>query len=204
MEDPLGSKSQPATQPVHGEAQHLNQKSNFSLEADTITDHSHGNRIVSPSKCADGFPEQSQSGSAPVDGLSPEQIKCPVIIEVFCGSARVTASLRAIGLSSAFGVDHDTSKAVASAKVLDLSTKHGQDVLLTWLQSPMVVGLFIAPPCGTCSLARCIQLRDSKGRPIPGPRPLRTKDFPEGLPDLRDTERRRVSQANRLYSFVQQ
>ena len=196
--------SQPAAQPAHSEEHHLNPKSDFPLEADAITDQSHGDRIVSPSKCAEIFPPQSESVNAPVDGLSAEQIKCPVIIEVFCGSARVTASLRAIGMTSAFGVDHDTSKAVAAAKVLDLSTKHGQDVLLTWLQSPMVVGLFIAPPCGTCSLARCIQLRDSHGRPIPGPRPLRTKEFPEGLPDLKDIERRRVSQANRLYSFVQQ
>ena len=101
-------------------------------------------------------------------------------------------------------MDHDVSKAVAAVKQLDLTTQFGQQMLLTWLRSPMVVGFFLAPPCGTCSLARSIQLRDSRGRPIPGPRPLRSIAFPEGLRDLTFKERRRVSQANILYAFVLQ
>ena len=139
-----------------------------------------------------------------LSGLSLEQLKCPVVIEVFSGSARVTAALRAVGLKSSFGVDHDVSKAIAAVKQLDLTTNYGQQMLLTWLKSPMLVGLFIAPPCGTCSLARCIQLRDSRGKPLSGPRPLRSSVFPDGLQGLSANERRRVSQANKLYDFVQQ
>ena len=202
-------------------------RADFDLEADKSIESSHSKRIVSPSESpAVLSSSQKFSGEAPAapsekpaissspqkfldatpaaHKFSLEQLQCPVIIEVFCGSARVTASLRAIGVKSAFGVDHDTTKAVAAAKNLDLSTQTGQEILSTWLKSPMVVGVFIAPPCGTCSLARCIQLRDSKGHPIPGPRPLRSKDFPEGLQGLNRKEQYRVSQANRLYSFVQQ
>ena len=63
-------------------------------------------------------------------------------------------------------------------------------------------GVFLAPPCGTCSLARNIKLRDSKGRVLPGPVPLRSQFFPKGLPGLAKTNFIRVSKANKLYEFV--
>ena len=131
-----------------------------------------------------------------------ENISHAVIIEMFCGTARVTACLKAIGLRDSFGVDHIKSKAASTTKIADLTTKHGQDVFLEWLESPLVQGIFIAPPCGTCSLARCKKLRDEKGRPIPGPVPLRSEKFPEGLPNLSPRNRLRVSLANKLYEFV--
>ena len=134
--------------------------------------------------------------------VKAENISHPVIIEMFCGTARVTACLKAIGLRDSFGVDHIKSKAVSTMKIADLTTKHGQDVFLGWLESPLVQGIFIAPPCGTCSLARCIKLRDEKGRPIPGPVPLRSEIFPQGLPNSSPRNRLRVSLANKLYEFV--
>ena len=134
--------------------------------------------------------------------MEAENISHPVVIEMFCGTARVTACLKAIGLRDSFGVDHIKGKAVSTMKIADLTTKHGQDVFLRWLESPLVQGIFIAPPCGTCSLARCIKLRDEKGRPIPGPVPLRSENFPEGLPNLPPRNRLRVSLANKLYEFV--
>ena len=123
--------------------------------------------------------------------LEIENIKHPVIIEMFCGAARVTACLKAIGLQDSFGVDHIKSKAVSTLKTADLTTTHGQAVFLEWLKSALVQGIFIAPPCGTCSLARCIKLRDEKGRPIPGPVPLRSNNLPEGLPNLSPRNRLR-------------
>ena len=134
--------------------------------------------------------------------FSPDQMNCPVIIEVFCGSARVTASLKELGLVEAFGIDHEVGKAVATVKKLDLTNTKDQKVFWQWLKSPLLVGLFWAPPCGTCSLARCIQLRDSLGRKLAGPVPLRSPEHPEGLTGLRGNDRRRVSAANRLYEFL--
>lgn len=112
--------------------------------------------------------------------FSDVQIECPVVIEIFCGSARVTASLREVGFGDSFGVDHDVSKATASAKQLDLTVQSDQRILFQWLRSPLVVGIFLAPPCGTCSMARNIKLGNSQGKAIPGP-PLRSRQFPEGL-----------------------
>eukprot|EP00435_Cladocopium_sp_Y103_P009876 s4862_g2.t1 len=134
--------------------------------------------------------------------FSAEQLACPIVIEIFCGSARVTASLKLLGLSRSYGVDHNLERAISSAKKLDLCKTADQEILFTWLSSPLVVGVFLAPPCGTCSLARFIKLRDPAGREISGPRPLRNFSSPEGLPGLTETERKRVSAANRLYELV--
>ena len=147
-------------------------------------------------------PPSNHSAAASSVSFSEVQMSCPTVIEIFCGSARVTASLKELGLSECFGVDHDIKKAVSTAKRLDLTLKSDQELLLHWLKSPLIVGIFIAPPCGTCSMARYIKLRDASGKPLPGPIPLRSQQFPEGIPGLEGRNRARVSAANRLYDFV--
>ena len=128
--------------------------------------------------------------------------ECPVVIEIFAGSGRVTAHLKHVGIKAAFGVDHKVLSKIAPIKVCDLTTKEGQKLCMEWCKSPLLAGVFIAPPCGTCSLARSIIIRDSKGRPLPGPVPLRSVSQPNGLPFLSPLNRARVSSANRLYEFV--
>ena len=146
--------------------------------------------------------ESKSQNCFPVGPSEKPDLKNPVILEIFCGSARVTACLKMIGLTSSFGVDHIKGKAVSTCKVADLTTQEGQQLLLTWLDAPNVEGVFLAPPCGTCSLARNIILRDSKGRPLPGPVPLRSHLHPEGLLNLSPKNRKRVSPANTLYEFL--
>ena len=146
--------------------------------------------------------ESKSQNCFPVGPSEKPDLKNPVILEIFCGSARVTACLKMIGLTSSFGVDHIKGKAVSTCKVADLTTQEGQQLLLTWLDAPNVEGVFLAPPCGTCSLARNIILRDSKGRPLPGPVPLRSHLHPEGLLNLSPKNRKRVSLANTLYEFL--
>ena len=136
--------------------------------------------------------------------FSIEQLTCPVVIDFFCGSARLTASIKEVGLRDSFGVDHKLDKAIAAAKRLDLTVEKDQNILIQWLESPLVVGIFIAPPCGTCSLARNIKLRDATGKVMRGPQPLRSAEWPEGLPGLGPRDRARVSAANQLYAFVAQ
>lgn len=128
--------------------------------------------------------------------------ECPVVIEIFAGSGRVTAHLKHVGIKAAFGVDHKLLSKIAPIKVCDLTTKTGQRLCIEWCNSPLLDGVLIAPPCGTCSLARSIIIRDSKGRPLPGPVPLRSAAKPNGLPFLSSLNRARVSSANRLYDFV--
>ena len=134
--------------------------------------------------------------------LSCQPKECPLVIELFAGSGRVTAHLKHVGIKSAFGVDHKVLSKIAPIKVCDLTTKQGQRLCMEWCSSPLLAGVFIAPPCGTCSRAREIILRDSKGRPIPGPVPLRSDLHPNGIPFLSPLNRARVSSANKLYAFV--
>ena len=57
--------------------------------------------------------------------------------------------------------------------------------------------VFLAPPCGTASAARFIELPNEKA-----PRPLRTPEEPDGVSDLEGVELERVSAANILYAFT--
>ena len=126
----------------------------------------------------------------------------PIVIELFAGSGRVTAALKALGVRSAFGVDHRKISAVAPIMVADLTTRAGQALFMTWLEAPNLAGIFAAPPCGTCSLARNIKVRNSKGHVMSGPVPVRSVNFPEGFPNLKGTNLKRVLSANKLYAFL--
>ena len=107
-----------------------------------------------------------------------EDFSCPVLVEIFCGSARVTACVRALGSTHSFGIDHVKKSAVAPVKLVDLTTTFGQARVRQWISNPSVKGLFLAPPCGTCSLARSIILRDKLGRRINAPKPPRSESTP--------------------------
>ncbi|CAE7027233.1 unnamed protein product [Symbiodinium sp. CCMP2592] len=121
----------------------------------------------------------------------------PVVLEIFAGTARVTAALRRCGFVGAQGVDHVVVDHAACPVLLaDLTTQEGQRLTMMWLSSPHVVGVFIAPPCGTSSRAREIAL------PGPSPAPLRSLTFPDGLPHLSGLNLVRVNRANQLYHFT--
>ena len=116
-------------------------------------------------------------------------------IEVFCGTSRLTACIRAGGLPDSFGVDHKIHKQAKSPVVkLDLVQDDQLDLLWSFVEDPACAGVHLAPPCGTSSRAREIVLGGRKA-----PRPLRNETFPDGLPSLQGSEKDRVFQANRLY-----
>ena len=127
----------------------------------------------------------------------PIPARFPVVLEFFAGTARVTASLRRFGFEGAQGIDHRrVDGASCPVLVCDLSTICGQGLALQWLSSPHVVGIFLAPPCGTCSRAREIKLDG----PCPGP--LRSSQHPDGLLHLSGQDLVRVNRANQLYKFL--
>ena len=121
---------------------------------------------------------------------------------ICAGSARVTTCLQSLGLRSSFGVDHKRHKHAGKILVADLTTKTGQDLCWSWIMSPSCMGVFCAPPCGTCSRARGIPIQLPNGLKIAGPQPLRTDQQPDGVMHMSYVNRQRVSQANLLYKFV--
>ena len=125
----------------------------------------------------------------PPGPLLPQAAAYPVVLELFAGTARVSACLRSFGVA-AFGVDRDTSKAKAKCMEADLATAEGRELVLFWLRNPRLAGIFAAPMCGTCSRAR--QLSN-------GPPPLRSESCAGGLPNLSAHDQARVGEANAAY-----
>ena len=133
----------------------------------------------------------------------PLQSACPVVFEIFCGTARIVHALQTLGWSACQAVDHvQKPDAEANVLVADLSTPEGQGLMMFWLSCPYLVGVWLAPPCGTASLARLIPLFDDYGNELPAPQPLRSLQWPEGVPGLTGLDLHRVNQANLLYTFT--
>ena len=123
----------------------------------------------------------------------PLQSACPVVFEIFCGAARIVRAMHSLGWSASQAADH-VQKPAAEAPVLvaDLSTCEGQGLMMFWMSCPYLVGVWLAPPCGTASLARLIPVVDSLGNVLPSPRPLRSLEWPEGVPGLSGVDLHRV------------
>ena len=119
-------------------------------------------------------------------------------IEVFAGSGRLTASLKAIGLKDSFGVDSTIPSRLTSPILqLNLLKADHLAMLRDMIASPNCVYIHFAPPCGTASRARLIQRKGRKNPPV-----VRTDGFPDGIPDLTGVLRDRVLSANALYAIT--
>ena len=87
---------------------------------------------------------------------------------------------------------------LASIIPLDLTKDEDKELVFGWIKQPSVRGVFLAPPCGTASAARNIELED-----VPNaPKPLRSFEHPDGIPGISGDNLQRVSFANILYEFT--
>lgn len=127
-----------------------------------------------------------------VDSSSEDR---PGAVEIFCGCAKLTASLSKAGFN-ALGVDYEKNKDRPIGKCIniDLNTKWGPRELKRKLLELKAKLAWLAPPCGSASAAR--KIRRTYG---PDPQPLRSVEFPDGLPGLEEPEAGRVKIANALY-----
>ena len=84
-----------------------------------------------------------------------------VVLEIFCGTAGVSAAFKKLGFDT-IAVDKFVPK---SPKVmvtkLDLTQACNQQLVFDWISLPQVKGVFLAPPCGTASLARTFRTQPS-------------------------------------------
>ena len=114
-----------------------------------------------------------------------------VCVEIFCGKARLSKKLRN-KLFQVISVDHEATKGVPILRI-DIANANQRAVLEELLEQDKVLYVHFAPPCGTASAAREIQ---------PGPPPLRSINFPMGLPHLNFVQSTRVRKANFLYAWT--
>ncbi|CAE7519874.1 unnamed protein product [Symbiodinium sp. CCMP2592] len=121
----------------------------------------------------------------------------PSFLEIFCGSAGLSAAVRKLGFQ-VLGVDHKPTAKHANAPFISLDLRDPEQQERLWVELRRADAVWLAPPCGTSSSARSIPLGNSKH----GPKPLRSKEFPDGLPTLADVDRDRVNSANLLYDFT--
>ena len=100
-------------------------------------------------------------------------------------------------LQSSLAVDKVQKPGARSSVIkLDLTRDVDRSVLDKWLDSDMLLWIHLAPVCGTASRAREIRLLPTD------PRPLRSREHPDGLPNLAGSELCRVQIANQLVDFA--
>ena len=128
------------------------------------------------------------------NGVSVEQC---FMVEVFSSFSILCATAKQAGLASSLAVDKTKKKSCRSTILqLDLCNEHQQSLLETWLQSPLLVWIYLAPVCGTASRAHDIRVFAGD------PQPLRSNSEPEGLSNLQPEDARRVSIANALFEYA--
>ena len=121
-----------------------------------------------------------------------------VVLEIFCGTAGLSAALKQLGFD-VIAIDKLMPRSPkAMVTKLDLTQYATQQLVFEWIQMPQVKAVFLAPPCGTASMARTIQLEGEENLP----KPLRTLEQPDGVDHLAGWDFLRVEQSNILYDFV--
>ena len=132
--------------------------------------------------------------------VSGQSINSLFAVEIFSGTAGLTASLRRIGMTNSVGIDAHVTKQVRAPMVrIDLATDAGCELLWRVLRHERLAYVHLGPPCGTSSRARDIRRRSG-----PDPKPLRSTRHPDGLPSLQGVNALRVATANKLYSLAGQ
>ena len=125
-----------------------------------------------------------------------------LVIEIFAGSARLTAAIRDAGMAGV-AVDHDKSRSTRPHIALyDLNDRSQFDALVDFirLERHRIIWVHFAPSCGTASRARERPLKSWEKKGFKIPKPLRSDEFPLGVPGLQGIDKQRTETANITYS----
>ena len=158
----------------------------------------------------DRFKASKRKSVAPAQGpkLAPvsdaQSSTQPATLEIFCGCARLTGAWAKMG-AKGVAVDRRDNAHVPEVPVLwiDLTTAGGQQQVLDLIRSGEIGIVWLAVPCGTGSRAREKRIpKWLQDRGVPDAQPLRSDEFPEGLPSLTGKDAARVASANELVRFA--
>ena len=115
----------------------------------------------------------------------------------FSGGAGVAAAFIQLD-REALDLDHivDKNRVKGPVSKVDLCKRQNQQLVLQWLDEGKVDAAMLPPPCGTSSRAREIPIIDKKGCRRPTTRPLRSQNWPDGVPSLKGLDAMKVRLAN--------
>ena len=160
-----------------------------------------------PSGCASdvsqstpkGLVQQLPSGRSSV--VSQSKLR-PLFVEVFSGRASFSRAMIQAGFE-VVSVDHEVDTPFAPVVSLDLSSETGQRILKQILSSKRLVAIHFGLPCGTASKARDRPISQELQRQgVPSPAPLRSAEYPLGIPGIFGLNKLKVEKANELYRFT--
>ena len=160
-----------------------------------------------PSGCASdvsqstpkGLVQQLPSGSS--SDVSQSKLR-PLFVEVFSGRASFSRAMIQAGFE-VVSVDHEVDTPFAPVVSLDLSSETGQRILKQILSSKRLVAIHFGLPCGTASKARDRPISQELQRQgVPSPAPLRSAEYPLGIPGIFGLSKLKVEKANELYRFT--
>ena len=121
--------------------------------------------------------------------------KSCLVIEIFSGSCRLCKACRSVGFrTTAIGKEPARSENFPIYQC-DLTNSSEFTLLKQYVEAEKdeLLHAHFAPSCGTASRAR---------EKAPGPPPLRSDQFPDGLPGFNPREQERVDMANASYKAM--
>jgi len=111
-----------------------------------------------------------------------------VFLEVFSGSGRMSSAWRLLFKTQYAAFELDINHDACS----DMLLRRVRRLVRGWVRGRLIIGIWIATPCNSMSRAR--------NRPN-GPPPLRTRQYPLGLPALSPNDQLKVERGNTLATF---
>ena len=137
---------------------------------------------------------------------APNKISECVCIELCAGSAGLSAKLRNKGFQ-VVPIDWAGNRHRPKVKsvAIDLSKPEAFKLVQDLILTGKVVYVHMGPPCGTATKARERRISTAlKAAGAPDPQPLRSLEWPWGLPDLAGVSLQKVITANKIYALTVQ
>ena len=126
------------------------------------------------------------------------------ILELRAGSARLSKVAHEFGFRT-MAVDHTTTRTCGfPICVFDLTDADDLAALVQFIEesADSILGIWIAPSCGTCSRAREKRLVELEEKGVKTPIPLRSTQQPDQLDGLAGLDKVKVEKANMLYESI--
>lgn len=146
----------------------------------------------------------TQGGPTVAERFSGMSLEDLFIVEFCAGSARLSKVAHQCGFRT-MAIDHSTARSCGfPICVFDLADPDDLERLVQFLEesADSILGIWIAPSCGTCSRAREKRLVSLEKAGVKTPIPLRSLEQPDQLDGLSGLDKIKVEKANMLYDAV--